>query len=262
MLQWLLRCLNSDIPDVAGDVLKTMHALLKYHPQHLLEVCFCLLTNKTSVPPQNHPQFRESLLAPNGPLMKRLTFDESEKKRKNYDGSSQEEIAEAAMRCVEALIPPLDEDLSDHHVELLDAVGVEIIRLFYSQKKNFADSTNPYVFITSGLVALQKIAAGDRDWLERNIGEILGIGKSYMLYGLPGVEQSMPQKVIVSQQSVLEPATSQTNKGGKVPKTRKPRNVGKNRKKDGRSKNSRSEESDRDNHLKVECKYYVLNSSL
>lgn len=233
VLQWLLRCLNSDIPDVAGDVLKTMHALLKYHPQHLLE-------------------FRESLLAPNGPLMKRLTFDESEKKRKNYDGSSQEEIAEAAMRCVEALIPPLDEDLSDHHVELLDAVGVEIIRLFYSQKKNFADSTNPYVFITSGLVALQKIAAGDRDWLERNIGEILGIGKSYMLYGLPGVEQSMPQKVIVSQQSVLEPATSQTNKGGKVPKTRKPRNVGKNRKKDGRSKNSRSEESDRDNHLKVE----------
>ena len=82
-------------------------------------------------------------------------------------------------------------------------------------------------FLSSALNILNKILPSYKEWNRENIGDLLGIGISYMSIGLDGINIKYPKKIHVSQQNIseLEPSHLELdlNKGGKLTKKRKPR---------------------------------------
>ncbi|RZC35907.1 HEAT repeat-containing protein 6 [Asbolus verrucosus] len=75
------------------------------------------------------------------------------------------------------------------------------------------------------LRGLQNIIMQKHELLHDNLGIILGVIKTYMLFGISGVEFVIPQKLMPSALSVPEPSTNMTRekKGGKMTKQRKHR---------------------------------------
>lgn len=77
-----------------------------------------------------------------------------------------------------------------------------------------------------------------------------------MLTGIEGVPQCAPQKVIISNQNLIEPDQLKTqNKGGKITKTRKPRTIPKQKKTDPISKYGTTMQD-----LEFDCKYSVYSA--
>lgn len=68
------------------------------------------------------------------------------------------------------------------------------------------------------LKGLQNICVRNVDVLRANLGALLGIVKTFMLYNVRDVEFMRPQKLMASPLSIPEPSTnmSREKKGGKV----------------------------------------------
>lgn len=68
------------------------------------------------------------------------------------------------------------------------------------------------------LGGLQNIIVQDSKLLNKELNILLGTSRSYMLYGLKGVEFSLPKKLMPSVLSIPEPVTNvlREKKGGKV----------------------------------------------
>lgn len=65
-------------------------------------------------------------------------------------------------------------------------------------------------------MGLQNIITNDKEYLKSEIGVILGIVKTYMLYGIRGIDLIPPQKLLPSVLSIPEVAAARETKGGKV----------------------------------------------
>lgn len=68
------------------------------------------------------------------------------------------------------------------------------------------------------LSGLQNVIIQDPIYLAQELGSILGVIKTYMLYGIKGVDYIVPQKVLPSTLSVPEVPNNvlREKKGGKV----------------------------------------------
>lgn len=90
--------------------------------------------------------------------------------------------------------------------------------------KHLTDGSNNFEclprakLLGASLKGLQNIAEQNEDYLHDELQILLGIVKSYMVYGLNGVAFLVPQKVLPSVLSIPEPCSNlpREKKGGKV----------------------------------------------
>lgn len=77
--------------------------------------------------------------------------------------------------------------------------------------------------VLSCVLGVHNIVIQDVSFLDSNLGILLGIIRSYMLYGVNGIDFISPQKLLPSQLSIPESTvnTLRERKGGKVTKLRK-----------------------------------------
>lgn len=70
----------------------------------------------------------------------------------------------------------------------------------------------------SSLRGIDNIVSVDVDFLDNNLGILLGIIRSYMLFAVRGIDFIRPQKLLPSQLSIPESTvnTLREKKGGKV----------------------------------------------
>lgn len=65
-------------------------------------------------------------------------------------------------------------------------------------------------------MGLQNVITHHKDYLKKEIGLILGIVKTYMLYCIRGIDLGAPQKLLPSVLSIPENSVTRETKGGKV----------------------------------------------
>lgn len=82
-----------------------------------------------------------------------------------------------------------------------------------------------FQLLISCIKGVQNIITQDKNLVEKDLGLLLGIVKSYMVYGIKGIGFSVPQKILPSSLSVPEPVLSTVGerRGGKIAKQRKHR---------------------------------------
>lgn len=205
---WLLKCLERCFYQVICEVLATLQALLKHCGEHV-------------------GLFMDFLVSSNGVLVNLLADPDYRKvdRSRTYDISSPGEIYLASMLCLEAfLVATEGNPVAEKY---LPVIGDAIVSLTFRVRSDWLPEISFYSLMISALNSLRLVSIQQDDWLHENLGKLLGVSKAFMMYGIPGINQLVPQKIMVSQQGVPEPQHIPINKGGKVPKTRKTRTIGK-----------------------------------
>ncbi|XP_055378340.1 HEAT repeat-containing protein 6 isoform X2 [Condylostylus longicornis] len=151
-----------------------------------------------------------------------------------------EEILANVLACADSLLVFIADEninITDIDIEIITHLGCKVISIMYSNKIEIKDSSQCMSYLSSAINILQKIALEVPEWCEVNIGSLLGISKAFLQYGLIETSNIRLQKVLPSQQAVIEPQSIALGfKGGKILKTRKPRNIVKNKKQDTKAK--------------------------
>lgn len=149
----------------------------------------------------------------------------------NYENCLPSEILLSTVSCLKTLLnSPIKIDEPD-----LNEIMKQIHNLIFKNAAGKFSEANYCVLMASALNICRQICVRDRQICLKSIGENIGAAKAFMMFGLSDVDQSFqPQKINISQQTV-EPVTFNANKGGKVPKARKPGTMFKGRKKGNKS---------------------------
>lgn len=167
----------------------------------------------------------------------------------NYDNYSTIEIKLEIMLCLEVLtnIPSQksdDEKWNETFTLILDEI-------YNGNDLNEFSQQNYCAFITAANNCLRQLCAKNNLLCEQYTGEILGIAKAFIHYGIPNVVTGKPQKILRSQQNLFEPNSidnTDTVKGGKVAKTKKLRIT--NRKENMKNSRQSKRHSDSEKHDK------------
>lgn len=216
-VKWLLQCLERCFYEVVCEVLSTLAILLKQ----------CA---------ENIDMFTDTLVSHNGVLINLLIDPDYRRVDRNsvYDSCSPGEIYLAVLLCLETFLNASEESRTME--KYFTTIGDSILSLVFRLKNDILPETSFYTLMITAFNCLRLVSLQQEDWLENHIGQLMGISKSYMMYGIPNVNQLTPHKIMVSQQGVPEPQHIPINKGGKVPKTRKTRTPvkGKGTRVDGR----------------------------
>lgn len=117
-------------------------------------------------------------------------------------------------------------DLEAINEDDLKEVGQSIISFVFALKQDELPENDFITIITSCLNCLKYIAQIVSEFPTENIGELLGISKSFILFSIPDITQQPPTKIASSQQAIMEPMSMRFNKRGngmtgKSKKTRK-----------------------------------------
>nr|XP_022905160.1 HEAT repeat-containing protein 6 isoform X1 [Onthophagus taurus]XP_022905161.1 HEAT repeat-containing protein 6 isoform X1 [Onthophagus taurus]XP_022905163.1 HEAT repeat-containing protein 6 isoform X1 [Onthophagus taurus]XP_022905164.1 HEAT repeat-containing protein 6 isoform X1 [Onthophagus taurus] len=101
------------------------------------------------------------------------------------------------------------------------------LTIFNNYLANNIEFDEPYrsKLLISCLGGLQNIINHDVNYLKSEIGSILGIVRSYMLYGVKDVQFIAPQKLLPSVSSIPDPAGLIERRGGHLAKQRKHKNT-------------------------------------
>lgn len=180
-------------------------------------------------------QNAEFLLSVNGFLLKLLENPRYKAEGvADIDINSPEEIYVSSLGCFEAILGHLA-DITvefDLPVELLEATGKTIVNLLFRLKKDDFKEVEFCNIVTSALNSLRFISQYDSSWSTETIGELLGISKSFMLYGLSDCSTQTPQRIISSQQAVQETQIQTPNKSNVRPLKSKKMKANKGKKSD------------------------------
>lgn len=150
-----------------------------------------------------------------------------------YENCLPSEILLSTVSCLKTL---LNSPIKINESELNEIMKQMHNLIFKNSAAKFSEA-NYCILMASALNVCRQICIRDRQICLKFIGENIGAAKAFMMFGLSDVDRSHPQKVNISQQTV-EPATFNANKGGKVPKARKPGTMFKGRKKGTKSNNT------------------------
>lgn len=165
----------------------------------------------------------------------------------NYENDSSIEIKLEIMLCLEVLTNIPDDNNSAACDEKWNETFSLILNQIYNANDLMELSPQNYCeFMTSGNNCIRQLCAKNNVLCEQYTGEILGIAKAFIHYGLPNVNAGHPQKIVKSQQILPEPNSidnADTVKGGKVAKAKKLRIT--NRKEN--AKNNRQSSRPNDN---------------
>ena len=105
-------------------------------------------------------------------------------------------------------------------------VAKSIINFVFNLKQDEFPDLDFILIITSCLNSLKLIAQIDSEFASENIGEILGICKSFILFSIPDFPHQPPVKIASSQQAIMEPVAIRPNKRaiGMATKAKRTRN--------------------------------------
>lgn len=139
-----------------------------------------------------------------------------------------QELYKSSLACVEIILMHLtsqEETFEEVNEEDLRAVGKLIIKFVFALKQDDFPENDFIAIIMSCLNCLKFVAQIDTEFSTENIGELMGISKSFILYSIPDVSQQLPSKIASSQQAIMDPASIRPNKRGNgvAPKSRKSR---------------------------------------
>lgn len=141
----------------------------------------------------------------------------------HYDGYSVIEIKSSAIFCLETILT-FYEKLSEISQHLEVPITNAIVKLIFSVR---LDEISPRIYCNLMRVALNScryIGFSNKEWCTENIGDILGACVSNMLFGLPDIVYQPPKRVQSSQQTIQDVTVgASAKKGGKMVKSRKPR---------------------------------------
>lgn len=132
----------------------------------------------------------------------------------NFDNNSPGEIYNSVFNCTESILGHFADTSLDFEIgdEILDNLGKTIVQVFFNLNKDELRENQFYNIITSGLNCLRFICQENSNFSSENVGELWGIAKNFMLFGLLDYEYQLPQKIMPSQQGILEPQCTKPNK--------------------------------------------------
>lgn len=142
-----------------------------------------------------------------------------------YDGDPPIEIKSSAVFCLEAILT-----FYEKLPQLVDSkrpITSILLQMIYAMRFDESDSRHNYCAVMrSALSSLRYIAFDDREWCTEHLGELLGVCRANMLFGLPGFVYQPAQKVQSSQQAMCDVSSVQKSRsGGKGLRNRRPRQV-------------------------------------
>lgn len=142
----------------------------------------------------------------------------------HYDGYSVIEIQSSAVFCLETILS-FYEKLPDISTNLETSITKALLKLIYSIRLSDISERIYCNLMRATLSSCRYIGFSNRDWCTENIGDILGACVSNMQFGLPDFIYQPPQRIQSSQQTIQDThaVASTAKKGGKLIKTRKPR---------------------------------------
>lgn len=152
-----------------------------------------------------------------------------------YDSCTPAEIKLSAALCLESLagcLTPSESEQNDQDLQLtVELLECAITTVYDLEGDNFDESnfcTATTALLNASRLLLARIdklsSASAADIVQQRIGELLGAGKAFMMYGLPDVPIVRPPvRLFVSQQAISEPPMTDAthNRGGKMAKMRK-----------------------------------------
>lgn len=208
LVNWILKSLEKNFSSVLCEVLNTLKVLFKGNSKNLL-------------------RFYDQLISPDGILINLIKNPNFKKTNER----SPSEIVLSSVLCLESFVYSSD-DVLDIEIpeDYLKVIGKTIIHLIFTTKPETFGEGNYCLQMTSALNICRFLCLTDKDWSSEYLGDILGASRSLMMRGLPDIAPLAVQKVMISQQALMEPQNALLNKGGKVAKQRKPRTSGKNKK--------------------------------
>lgn len=138
-----------------------------------------------------------------------------------YEGCIPNDIQLSSVLCLETVIQTASDPDVTQYADILRVV----LQLLYAIVPGSGDDceTGTCLLRTAALNICRLVCQRQRSLCTANIGELLGAGRAFMMYGLPGAMVSNVCKINVSQQALAEPQMAETtaNKGGKVARQRK-----------------------------------------
>lgn len=209
IIEWLLKYLKQKQNIGVCDALQALQSLVKRNSENVLN-CTEQITMLQSI------------------LVNFLQNPMAVKKPENCDSCLPNEIKLAAINTLEALLA-IQIELPIGQIEIMFPVILDI--LFKAKLEEFGEGGYMRL-ITSTLNICKYLTLNyDKSLGGVYIGELIGASKAFMLYGLPDVPKMVPSKVMVSQQAIAEPQIIvNQHKGGKIPKSRKPKTLAKTKK--------------------------------
>lgn len=145
----------------------------------------------------------------------------------HYDGYSVIEIEVSAVLCLETILSVYDK-LPELSQQLHESISRALLKLLYSVRLDEISERIYCNLMRATLNSCRHIGLANRDWCTEHIGALLGACVAHMLYGLPDLVHQPPQRIQSSQQNMQDTsgapgAGGATKKGGKLIKSRKPR---------------------------------------
>uniref|UniRef100_A0AAG5D991 HEAT repeat-containing protein 6 n=1 Tax=Anopheles atroparvus TaxID=41427 RepID=A0AAG5D991_ANOAO len=210
VLDWLRKCLERCFYQVATEVLNTMTLLFRQ----------C----------KSITQFYDFFISTNGILINILAdtnYRRVERRQQSsvrLDHCNTSELYLASLLSIESIL--VCSEMAAEDVEpFLPSVGNAVLDLIFKVHPESIIEQTFYGLVTSALNCLRIVIELDTagDWINAQLGRLIGTGKAFMMYGIPDVAKLLPQRIPVSQQGIPEPQHIPMSKGGRVAKKRKPR---------------------------------------
>ncbi|KAL7049255.1 hypothetical protein ACKWTF_003643 [Chironomus riparius] len=156
-----------------------------------------------------------------------------------------QEVYKSSLGCIESILMHLEgDDEFDVDHAYLDTLGKTLIKFLYTFKQNEIQDGDFMTLVAMALNSLKYITQSNLDFATYNVGELLGICRTFMLYGLSDISFQQPVKILSSQQAVMEPISVNNNKRGTGQnnnRNKKPSKSGKKRPENSKqSENKRS----------------------
>lgn len=117
-----------------------------------------------------------------------------------------QEVFKSILTCIESMLVHLEQDNEfEIAIEYLENLAKILIKFIFEFKQNEIQDSDFMTIVTLATNSLKFICQSQPELTTEHIGELIGISKSFMFYGLPEINFQPPTKIVSSQQAIMEP---------------------------------------------------------
>lgn len=120
----------------------------------------------------------------------------------------------------------VDFEIASHY---LDEIGKILIKFIYEFRQNEIQDGDFMAIATSVINCLKYISQSQTDFSNEFIGELLGISRAFMFFGIPEIEYQPPVVVKSSQQAMMEPFHTPSSNRNPPSSLKSKKSTGKNK---------------------------------
>lgn len=179
----------------------------------------------------------------------------------HYDGYSVIEIKSSAVFCLETILSFYDK-LAEISQRLEHMITKAIMKLLYSVHLEDVTERIYCNLMRAALTSCRYIGFLNHEWCTENIENILGACVSNMLFGLPDFTYKLPQRIQSSQQTIQDTHSVgiSVKKGGKLIKSRKPRQTPQHKNRKSTKSNDKSGKAGDDYDLNEQYEHSLFDN--